>query len=129
MALTNNGDASYSPNRAWWDAYAVSPRVGAIGAARALAAIPLARSLSPRSSEATRAHFRDRFGPRDDERHYADSFRAETGLTVLPRGGPRAVGELVNDNADSLLVEVGSGTTRGHHVMARVRAALRDGTR
>lgn len=119
-------EARYVPNREFWDAFVVSPRVGAICHKAASEALPLAKQLSPRSDEESRLYFESRFGPLKDPRHYADCFEV-TDLVQRFTFGPRIVSRLVNTNQRARIVEnAPQGRLRpgGFRVMHRVKSTI-----
>lgn len=114
----------YEPDRVGWNQIASGPDVLAACLAEAERGATFARSISPRSSEATRAAFGARFGPRDGAR-YADSFVVEA-TTVTFRGTPpRAAARITNTAPHAAAVEFGNkATPRGRHILARTAAFL-----
>ena len=116
-------DAQYVKDPVGWDAAACGPEMLAAVTATLQLARAAAVTYSPRSSEAERAYFAERFGSTSAVR-YRDAFSTSTGV-VRRSGGPRVEGILRNDAPHAAAVEVGNvRVRRPHHVMARAAASL-----
>lgn len=117
------GEATYRPNAAGLNAMATGPDMaGAVQAVlRQLEAAAV--QASPRSTEAERAYFAQRYGASSPQR-YADSFHAREEV-VTRKGRPRVEGRLVNDSPQAAAVEFGNARVRRPlHVMARAAAQV-----
>lgn len=117
------GDAQYIKDQAGWDAMATGPEITAAVEATLVALQAAATSFSPRSTEAERAYFAQRYGSTSTVR-YADAFSHSTEVQSR-QGRPRVEGELRNDAPHAAAVEVGNvRVRRPHHPMARAAASL-----
>jgi len=108
-----------------WSRLSLSENLQAACLAVARRGQEYAEATAPRSDPGEREAFDDRFGPRSDDRRYADSFSVEPSIAAM-REGPRVSARLVNDNAAAVAVEYGNHATPiPHRTLTRTAAYLR----
>lgn len=104
--------AEYRPDRAGWDAVALSPQILAACMAEAERGKVYAVSIAPRSGD-------------EQGRPYAESFEVEATTVDFGRGPRRVAAELRNTAPHAAAVEFGNRRTpRAQRVLGRTAAYL-----